>query len=984
VTQPAIAARPERPAIAAAPAAGRAANVKLPAGVIWSQVWEQEDGTLTKGTVKIPVVEATHRPIGTLWACIAPGCDTATWCFPQAGAADAPEPETPYCPKDGHRLFPGATDATNTDPVAAAREGLRNRARQYMVNKRTAAVEAAHTKAAMFKAEATRAAEAKHRELSGHYPWLAASAATAALGAYAATHTDPAWIAAAVGVGVASCGAIVAYIAAYYVEKRRRRRTVDPDGEGAQAKIERYARRRGRYLAGATIAAGSWSALAVPVGIDVTTLRGQFMWALAAVLTWVVTKSHRDEIRAERLNRAELERRRLDGLARAAAEEAARREQAERDRAAAEAAPPPAEVAFDPENALHVGQQMAQRWQEIIATAVQPPFAINRTWIEPDSTTPIIVPVDGELTRIGWQHVLKCQPGALAARAGMDPPIVTSREWLADVLGKDQSTVSTVNKPDNTPNTALLILTEVAPLGGTIAYKGRAGIRREGGTIYGHLGKTMTGEDVDEVLYEAGQGMGGLVLGTIGSGKSANNRRRILNCLYADIFLMLYDPKRLADYSEFLGIFPIGVSAEHAEIFLAAKTAERKRREGLAAAGKILTDRHGRERPVSDAAWDVANGSLWLTLWEEFHTIAADPVVGPALVARIGTEIRLERSSGMGDSWLTQGGSVRDTRDATLRAILSMISLTVHRMTDHEAKLAGYNGAFKPSQLPPVPGMLLLQQGERLIIPARAAFVPRDDVDGSVYDHLYAPDGTQILFSPAQHPDTNEILRRYGVLDIWNLAKGPDGLKRLLADADENKEPGHVLPTPVPVPTSATNSDGTERKWVSEDLALAVVALHEDGADRSIIDSHPVWRQVPPWKVTPDNPDAKPINVTTITKAIGVLCGPTRGYLTKATQGGANWYQLTEAGAHRARALITALMAQVPSFGPMPAYLADPAAEEAPEHEEGISDRERARRERAALFARTPVDADLAEQENPDETEIDDDERDEAVGDGDE
>jgi hypothetical protein len=102
-----------------------------------------------------------------------------------------------------------------------------------------------------------------------------------------------------------------------------------------------------------------------------------------------------------------------------------------------------------------------------------------------------------------------------------------------------------------------------------------------------------------------------------------------------------------------------------------------------------------------------------------------------------------------------------------------------------------------------------------------------------------------------------EVWERTGLMDLWRLGQGPDGLDRLLSDA-----PGPEGLTPAP--TQAAGSQ--QPKMPGEDVILAILHASGGKADRQNIYGHEAWVRAG-FDVTPDNP----IRPSTVTRAGNTL-----------------------------------------------------------------------------------------------------------------
>lgn len=829
---------------------------KLPAGLRWSDVWRDGTGTLVEGAREVPV-DADKKIAARLRLCSTDECPVEQWDPFEFGPDGAllPAPVR-FCPEHGSQLVAVAADGSDADPVGTARQRLTARVQKVLTERRDRALQAAQARLAELRAAAVAEASAKALDMAKHRPSLAVSGVALAGGLTAAAMA-PVWAVAGGGVA-ATVGAGAAYAGAYWWKTR-----------GAGEVVGRAARRARtvahRAAAGAA-AAGLFTAQAGVLGVDASTATGACILAYemlsGCALTWAVNRRHWEKLWADR--------RRLRELARKAAEAAAEQAQAEVARLESlPQAPTPAAADETPEA---VGLRMAVEWQRIARSSTVPVgFPMAKTWIVPCETRSVTVPVDGELVHIGWEFTVEAEPGALVARNGMTaPPLLQAREWLAAMLERDPSTVSLVDRPEGRANRGLLLLTDKAPLGGAVRSKGPAGVRRAGdGTIYVHIGRTIVGDDVDEAVYTPGQPFGGLTVGHTGGGKSAGNILSILNDLWAGILPVLYDPKQLVDYADFVGVFPIGVTREHRDVILQSLHAERRRRERHLAS-RPMKDRHGRVR-TQQSLWSPAeDGPPIHHYWDEFHMEAKEQ----QFVASLTELFRLQRVSAMGGDIATQGGGLADFADSVLRGLLNQQRMRLYRMPDNLARLAGYTGTYMPSQLPRLPGMCLTVTAEVPELPLRFAFVTRDDVDGCVYDQLYAPDGSQILFAPKLPPETVEVFEREGLMDLWRLGQGPNGMSNLLSSS-----PGSLT-----TPGAVVAAGG---KLSAADILLGIVST-SPGCARAWIDAHPMWLTAAGG--------GKPPVPSTVSRAAGQL--EKTGLLSRG-EGGAD-YRVTPAGAARA------------------------------------------------------------------------------------
>ncbi len=831
--------------------ATRPQRPKLPEGLRWSNVWRTDAG-LVEGEREVPV-DAQWHVAGRLFLCPTEGCDAEDWRF--APREDGEEP--PCCRRHPVHLLEVAVDSAEQNPVGSARERMRARVREVLQRRRDRVVEAARAHAHAAQQAAVEAAKTTWADLHGHRPTLYACVAATGVGTTVAA-SDP-LAADILGAATMTGGAVLAYVAAYLLQRLRAQRVdvelIGRTGRKVRAKARRYAL--------AALCAGAWLLLAGLLGVNPATTGGDLTWALAPVLAWLPHKTHWEILAADR--------RRVKALAAQKAAEAAARAQEEADRLANQPTGTPA--AQVDEGPLEMGRRMAARWAEIAQSDTVPVgFLMRRTWIVAEETRELTVPDGDELVRIGWEYAIESEPGVLVARLGAASPLLAARDWLASMLGVHPSLVSLVDRPDDQVNRGLLSITDRLALGETVNWKGAGSIRKQGGAVLGHVGADMRGNDIFELIEVPGQLTGGLTVGHSGGGKSVGARVALLNDLAAGIFPVLYDPvKSLGDFSEFAGIFPMGCTPEHRDVILRALHMERHRRN-KAANGRKMRDRLGRVRPEPAVFRVGKDGPHIRSYWEEFHANATDKVF---LASFLGL-MRVQRAVAMDSEVFTQGGGLQDLGDSVIRGLLNQSRMRLYRMPDNLARLAGYSGTYMPSQLPRVPGACLLIAEGVPVIPLRGAWVTREDEDGCVYDHLYGPDGTLLLAAPTLPKETVEVFEKAGLMDLWRMGQGPDGLANLIGES-VNYAP----------PSAANPAGGNGSAMQAADVLLAIV-LSSPGCPRADIDNHEVWKRAPGWGSAP--------NPSTISRKAKELVE--QGLLVR----GDNQYRITEKGQSRAQA----------------------------------------------------------------------------------
>lgn len=789
------------------PAAATATRGKTPPGVKWSNAWKNPQGVITpcpEPGVEVPINDAWEM-VGHLWVCPVVGCAVASWTFdPIASVLD----DAPCCSKHPARLVPAPWSATDADPVRSARDRVAAHVRGVYEARKQAAVHAAQARAMAAQqvvAEATRRTTADMRE---HAPSIAVSGIV--IGAGSALVLSDAPIAAAVGMGMTTFGAVVAYLVAYVVRRLKTRARKD-------AKQARKDRAFARHVAAGTLTTGVWLILSSAAGILPLTMQALFTLLLGFLLAFAVNHQHWAELWEARHRLKEMARRKAEAEAARAAEEA--------ERLAVQPAPAGAAVNDDDTDPKVVGAKMAARWRAIAHTDLVPStFPMRRSWIVVEEVRQVTALRDGEPVHVGWEFMIQAEPGAFVARPGMPPPLTSARDWLASMLEVDPATLSLTDRPDGQINRGLMMLTDGIPLGDAVAWKGPAGIRKgSDGSLYGHAGRTIFGDDVEQSLWIPGQAGGSGRYGVTGSGKTAATQVTLLNDLAAGIFSILHDGKNLMDFAEFIGVIPVGCTVEHRDVIRRSLWAEMNRRQRMLTLMEAK-DRHGRNAPV-EALWRIErDGPPIRCTWEEFHLQRKDQ----QFIADLSELVRLQRSTAIMQETSTQGGGLADMGDSVLRDQLNQIRMQIMRMSDSSARLTGYNGAEMPSKLPRLPGMMLLIDAEAPPVPMRSAYVHRRDEDGSIYDQLFAPDGSPLLTAPSLPAETVEVFEREGLMDLWRLGQGPGGRARLLSN-DVAQAGTAAVPTGV-----------VKAELPAADVVLAIVHT-SPGCARALIDAHPVW-----------------------------------------------------------------------------------------------------------------------------------------------
>jgi hypothetical protein len=845
---------------------------KAPSSANMSDVWYDADGALRPHAIELPVDKATHRINGRLYACVAPDCSTAEWAIEPKMSLGA---DKTHCPRDGQPLSWVPIDSTQDDPLAAGRQMQQSRLAGIWADKRAAAARKIRDSVTVQTALSTKASAPEKlgelaTDMKGHLPSLAA-AATIEVGVVYTVDLTGAWESLALAAAIGTWGAVVGYFIAVYVERARLRLRK----EGFEGRAAKKARERGLWTGRALISTGLFLAVTGAIeglaGLDSSSM---FQWALLSLLglglAWWTNAAHWNRLWAERRRLREL----AAENARRAAEAEARRAEADALRAMEEARlrEQLAEVgAYDENDPMHQGQRMKIEWERIarLDTAATGFGQIKDTWIVPEQTREVTAPdpSTGAKVRIGWEFLGACKPGALISRGGPVPPIMAAKEWIVSVLfdGQyDAGSISLIDRPGERQNTFVLMITEKARLGDAVTWRADRAVRIVAdGTRYGYLGRSLTGDDLEEVLYSPGQPFGGMVSGTTGGGKGGHATRYILNMLLARMLPVLFDPKELVDYADFIGIFPIGFTKRHRRIIFESLAAERSRRQKkLAAAPKI--NKHGAE-VAGESKWnthDPVTGEIGVygepigSIWDEFHDIAKDQ----KFLLELTNHVRFQRASAIGALLLSQGGGLDDWGNSVLRDLVNQTSNTQYRQGDLQSRLGGgRNQAYSTSDLPQLAGMCLRQAPGSPGVPLRAAYITRDpDAEDTVYTTLWGKGAQPVL--QIDNPmnwisdETKALWESTGLMEIWRMAQGPGGLERLLADTREDEE-DEVAAAIAYAGGGQAVARQPERsvapsRMSAREVLLAI--LHETpGIDRKGVDASDAWSRAPGWTKPP-------------------------------------------------------------------------------------------------------------------------------------
>lgn len=908
----------------------------LPAGIVMSKFWrETTDGPIAKHDHERPVTEDTDQPVGTWWLCPHQACKTGEWVFPTQtddGGIDPGRPRKPYCASHGTQILPCRTEATDADPKAAARSWLQQR----LDAKRAALSQAAAARMDAIRAAGRAEAARVASDMREHVPSAAVSVSTLIGGFTIIQQAQPLPVY-ALGTGLTVGGTVLAYMAVYLGELVYARR-LGYQLRDMPEQIRQRARAHARWIASGVLATGVWMLIAETIGADISNLRGLLMALAGAVLVgvvnyrpWAAMVAGRQAEAAARVRAAEEEARRIEAeqeaarqaeiAAKAAAEEEAHRQ----EQAVLEEAK---KIVLAEDDRIAAGMKFAERWNKLAGevrsrTTTAAGFELWRTSVVVEETRKLTVKdAEGEEV-IGWEFLIRAEPGVLAPRSGSEvSPFVAMKPWLASMLEIGVSMldlayqptrlVDNGGKPEPLINHGLVTLSESFPLGKPVDHLGLDGCWvDEKGTRWGHAGQDLRGRPVFRRLWTPGQAGGSGRYGHTGSGKSVITQITAYSDLLLGILPIIHDAgKNAMDFVDFLGIFPVGFTTEHRDVIRETLWAEMKRRQQWI--GVRTTIGLGGMEVPADPTWEPAIGGPPIRVtWEEFHMHMRDP----KFVAMLGEMIRLQRSTAIMAELATQGTGLADTGDNNLREQVNQACLQIMRMTDHTAGLAGYKGAYKASELPRFPGMMIMVDGENEPVPYRSAYIPRDPSNpGSLIYKLRRPNGTpegeQILFAPELPEPTIEVFKTHGLWDLWELGKTKSGRERLLSESD----PVQSTEYPPALPDSLTTPVSKPRVR-AEEVILAMLK-HEADAGRPGLTQPEMlastwWRHVEgPWS---KNDGSTPAH-TTISRACNRLATVTDQQaaagacpLIMSDDGDPARWSLLAAGTERAEQTLTLL-----------------------------------------------------------------------------
>lgn len=856
----------------------------LPNGVALSKFWrETEGGPIVQHDHDRPIDETTAEPVGVWWMCPATDtCKTGEWVFRSQQTGDPGQPKKKFCAEHGAELLPGRSDPADDDPQASARNWLQQRIAEKTALAKKAARLATQQRIDSIRRVGRDEADRLRSDLREHVP-----SAGVSLGALVANwallyelDTLPTY---ALGAGIMVGGTVLAYVAVYWGElvwARRMGYTIRELPE----KIRAHARSHARWIGAGVMATGVWLVIAETIGARLDNLWGVLANMMAAVMIgvvnynpWAAMVARRQAEARARLEAAEAAARaEEERLAAEKADRERRQREAEEARIAAEeAALAAARRIVDAEDdRIEAGRKFAERWTQMATDAksgnLNPGCDLTRTSVVVDQTRKLTAGQGTAETVIGWEFLIRAEPGVLAAtRAGS--PFLGLRHFLSSMLHIDASKIELAyeperendkGEPEKLINHGVVTLSASFPLGESVRHPGASVCYIDDkGARHGFVGRDLRGQPVYRVNWAPGRPGGGNCVGSTGTGKSIVTQITVYNDLLLGIFPIIHDAgKRAIDFLEFFGIIPVGFTNAHRDVIRESIWAEMMRRYEWG--GKRRKAGIGGMSVPAKSTWDPAEGGPPIrVVWEEFHMHMKDP----RFVNYLQEQVRLQRGTAIMAETATQGGGLADMGNDTMRAQLNDVCSLLMRVSDHTAGLTSYTGGYRPMDLPSLPGMLVMQENRGPAVPFRSAIVQgadEMDPDSLIYRFRQpngTPEGEQILFAPELPAETIAVFKQHGLMDLWELGKTESGRERLLSEADPVQST--VLPGSLEALLAQQSANvAAKPKMAADDVVLALLKHGVENGKPYLTQSEMLssswWRQIDgPWQ---KNEDATP------------------------------------------------------------------------------------------------------------------------------
>ncbi|WP_431728550.1 hypothetical protein [Verrucosispora sp. TAA-831] len=474
--------------------------------------------------------------------------------------------------------------------------------------------------------------------------------------------------------------------------------------------------------------------------------------------------------------------------------------------------------------------------QEVRVIDRTPPgVSAARQWVadEPNGAVPntVLLPESHREVVGGWGIVIRAtRPGAVAIDMLTDQSAKGRLRVIAGTFGVHRKYFNFVEQDD--PNEVLMLVQPNPPLAQAKVWAGPGSIDVVRGIAL--TGYFIDGSEMWEPFYRYGWGAPSkIVTGTTGSGKSENLRKQLVieryfayddpktgakRGLYASF---LHDFKQFESYGEFRSaVHAAGSTVEDAYIMRDALIREMERRYNMLASHRWV-DRKGRARE-GGIKWDPRiHGPILSWTIDEFHEIAKDP----AFIGPLELLARKMRACGIRIVIGTHMGTLGDTGSRGLRDMLAGGYALLGRTTDSlTSVVTGGTLTADPRQLPKLPGMCLVADGEQQTMHARQSYIPADeDAAVNVYDLLFDDDNNPIGYPAVLPPETLE-------------AFGPEWMAWAEAGKQTGGRPAGQWASGATADAAQTSSVGDGDVTGAKDAVVSILAASGEPMDIEAID----------------------------------------------------------------------------------------------------------------------------------------------------
>jgi hypothetical protein len=479
----------------------------------------------------------------------------------------------------------------------------------------------------------------------------------------------------------------------------------------------------------------------------------------------------------------------------------------------------PAEAPDPTTPRLPAGMIAEQKWMEHT-----PNGAVPNTVLLPNTYRKVIG---------GWGIMIRATvPGAVDIDMLTDQSAKGRLRVIAGTFGLPKKVFNFVSQDD--PNEVLMLVQPNPPLAEGQVWEGPGSIDVDKGLA--RSGRLIDGSPMFEPYYKYGWGAPSkIVTGTTGSGKSENLRKQIIIERYfafqdpktgqkrGMFATFLHDFKQFESYGEFRRALPAsGSTVDDAYIMRDALIREMERRYATLSSYQWV-DKKNRRRE-GGIKWDPRiHGPVLSWVIDEFHEIAKDQ----AFIGPLELLARKMRACGIRITIGTHMGTLGDTGSRGFRDMLAGGYALLGRTTDGlTSVVTGGQLTADPRQLPKLPGMCLVADGETQTMHARQSYIPSDeDEPMNVYDLLFDDKNNPIGYPAVLPPETLE-------------AFGPEWVQW----ADAGRQPGgrpagEWSPKPDEAQKSPASDAADAKKAkdaIASILASAPGPLDIDGVDGAL------------------------------------------------------------------------------------------------------------------------------------------------------